>query len=124
MDSTEGAIRLFVGKDFNVLSAKAEAGEWNIDRLEGGVGENTVSSIKVATGYAVTLYSERDLTGDSKEFTADAAYVGDDFNDRASSLKVSPRAAARSASTSSLVNPGARGNKSTAGQLRASIKFA
>lgn len=114
MPPIEGAVRLFVGKDYNGLSAKAEAGEWNIDRLEGGVGENTVSSIQVAPGYVVTLYSERDLSGDRKEFTADAGYVGDDFNDRASSLKVTPIAATRSIT----------GNKSTVGQLRASIKFA
>jgi hypothetical protein len=49
---------------------------------------DAVSSVKVVSGYKVTLYDNADCTGASKTFTADTEYVGDDFDDKASSVVV------------------------------------
>jgi hypothetical protein len=55
------------------------------------VGNDTISSIRVASGYQVTVYTDSGFAGQSKTFTADTAdtaYVGDDFNDAISSFQV------------------------------------
>jgi hypothetical protein len=48
-----------------------------------------ISSLEVR-GAQVTLYSGKNLTGDSLVVTADTSYVGSAFNDRALSLKIEP----------------------------------
>ncbi len=50
--------------------------------------DNAVSSIKLDPGYKVTLYDRNDFTGPSKTFTASVEYVGDDWQDKASSIVV------------------------------------
>jgi hypothetical protein len=47
-----------------------------------------LSSLKVPQGLKVTLYEHGTDQGRSKVFTADAAWVGDDFNDTTSAIKV------------------------------------
>ncbi len=68
-------------------------GSYNVDDLKKGVGNDKISSLRVAPGYKVTLYKDYNFSGASKVFTADAIYVGADFNDVTSSLvveKISP----------------------------------
>jgi hypothetical protein len=50
--------------------------------------DNAVSSIKLDQGYKVTLYDSSDFTGASKTFSASVEYVGDDWQDKASSVIV------------------------------------
>jgi hypothetical protein len=50
--------------------------------------DNAVSSIKLDQGYKVTLYDSNDFSGASKTFTASVEYVGDDWQDKASSVVV------------------------------------
>jgi len=52
------------------------------------VGNDVVSSLKVALGTSVVLYEHGQLGGRSRRFTASAGWVGDDFNDQASSAAV------------------------------------
>lgn len=47
-----------------------------------------LSSLKVPAGMKVTLYEEEGFKGRSKIFTEDTPWVGDDFNDVTSSIKV------------------------------------
>ena len=47
-----------------------------------------LSSLKVPTGFVVTLFEHAGFQGRSKSFTADTAYVGNDFNDITSSIVV------------------------------------
>lgn len=44
-----------------------------------------VSSVRVQRGCTLTLYEDRDFRGASKQFRGDVAFVGRDWNDRASS---------------------------------------
>ena len=53
-----------------------------------GIGNDRLSSLKVPSGMQVTLYEHIDGYGRSKIFTQDAHYVGNDFNDLTSSIKV------------------------------------
>eukprot|EP00287_Rhodomonas_sp_CCMP768_P015254 CAMPEP_0196755028 /NCGR_PEP_ID=MMETSP1091-20130531/95963_1 /TAXON_ID=302021 /ORGANISM="Rhodomonas sp., Strain CCMP768" /LENGTH=100 /DNA_ID=CAMNT_0042103375 /DNA_START=51 /DNA_END=349 /DNA_ORIENTATION=- len=47
-----------------------------------------VSSVKVAKGVTVTLFSERDWQGSEISIDHDATYVGDRFNDQSYSLAI------------------------------------
>ena len=49
---------------------------------------DNVSSLKVPAGMRVTLYDDTHFSGAKKIFYADAEYVGDDFNDKTSSISV------------------------------------
>lgn len=53
-----------------------------------GIGNDRLSSLRVPAGMQVTLYEHAHGLGRSKIFTQDTSYVGDDFNDITSSLKV------------------------------------
>lgn len=54
----------------------------------GQIRNDTISSLRVPPGMKVTLYEHTRFSGRSKTFTQDAPYVGDDFNDLASSIIV------------------------------------
>ena len=54
-----------------------------------GIINDDISSLKVPSGYKVTLYDNSGFGGKSRTYTSDASYVGDDFNDRCTSIKVS-----------------------------------
>jgi hypothetical protein len=53
-----------------------------------GIGNDSLSSLKVKEGYTVTLYDETHFQGTQKVFSSGVEYVGDDFNDLTSSIKV------------------------------------
>jgi hypothetical protein len=55
-----------------------------------GIKDNDISSVKVKSGYQVTLYDGDNFTGNSLVITADnSCTVNNNFNDIASSIKVS-----------------------------------
>jgi hypothetical protein len=71
--------------NFQGRSQELIPGSYNMASL--GIPNDSLSSLKVETGLKVTLY-EHEFTGRSKTFTEDTAWVGDDFNDITSSIKV------------------------------------
>ena len=87
---SSAAAQLFVDRDYGGASATLTEGSYNIQKLAApdSVGNDTVSSLLVAVGYSVTVYTDADFGGASTTFTADTPYVGDDFNDKISSVQV------------------------------------
>lgn len=71
--------------NFQGRSQELIPGSYNMASL--GIPNDSLSSLKVENGLKVTLY-EHEFSGRSKMFTGDAAWVGDDFNDITSSIKV------------------------------------
>lgn len=63
--------------------------DWADLTASGGIGNDKLSSIRVAPGYKVTLYENANFGGATRVITADSGYVAD-FNDKTSSLKVEP----------------------------------
>lgn len=55
-----------------------------------GIRAKDVSSFKVADGYEVTFCAGENHRGAKKTWTESTSYVGDDWNDRAKSIKVEP----------------------------------
>ena len=77
-----------VYEDINFQGNSKELLPGNYDLEQMGVANDSISSLKVSPGLKITLYEHIGYGGGSKTFTSDAAYVGDDFNNRASSIKV------------------------------------
>lgn len=89
MPPSSGKAQLFAERDYGGPVTTLQEG---IHRLSGGIGaggNSTVSSVKVAPGYTLTVYSGGNCTGASATFTADTAHVGDVFNDVIGSVEVS-----------------------------------
>lgn len=89
MELASGVVRLYLDRDYQGASASLEEGTYDIHHLRGGnVGNDAISSLRVADGYQVTAYKDAGLQGSSTVFTADTPWVGADFDDAISSLKI------------------------------------
>jgi hypothetical protein len=80
-----GRERLYTEGSYDVNSMNAYYG--STDLLVESIND-AVSSVKLDPGYKVTLYDHGDFSGASKTFTASAEYVGDDFENKTSSIVV------------------------------------
>ena len=64
-------------------------GTYTQSQLEArGIENDDISSLKVLPGYRVTVYDGSSLSGDSRVFTADCDWIGGEWNDRISSIKI------------------------------------
>ncbi|WP_056474323.1 zinc dependent phospholipase C family protein [Bacillus sp. FJAT-25509] len=63
------------------------SGNYDYDQLVKGIGNDTISSIHIAPGYQVTLYSDSNYKGASIVLTEDVNDLGN-FNHQISSLKI------------------------------------
>jgi C1A family cysteine protease len=80
------AVTVYEGANFQGANAGLDVGEYDWGQL--GIGNDSLSSLKVKEGYTVTLYDETHFQGTQKVFSSGVEYVGDDFNDLTSSIKV------------------------------------
>lgn len=81
-------IKVTIYQDSNYGGASQELSEGDYDVNTLTIGKDQLSSLRVPKGMKVTLFEHGDFTGRSKTFTEDAFWVGDDFNDITSSIKV------------------------------------
>jgi len=94
-------LEVFSDRDFKGVSQKfathpSFTASYDLSDLTvaGGVGADTISSLKMPNtggqgyGFTVTLYADAGFKGASKSFRGDADYVGDDINDKTSSIKI------------------------------------
>jgi hypothetical protein len=51
--------------------------------------DNQISALKVSSGCKLTVWKDSDFQGDKKEFTEDAAFIGNSWDDIISSAKCS-----------------------------------
>lgn len=77
---------IYSDSEYQGISQELEPGSYNLDKLT--IGNDTLSSLRVPSGMRVILYEHAGFTGRSKEFTKDTPQVGDDFNDKTSSLEI------------------------------------
>ncbi|MCL2927900.1 MAG: Cys-every-fifth RiPP peptide CefA [Trichodesmium sp. MAG_R01] len=61
-------------------------GSYDISRLT--IGNDKLSSLRVPEGLRVTLYQHPNFRGETRSFTSDTSWVGDDFNDQTSAILV------------------------------------
>jgi len=79
-------VTVYEDADFQGTSAALAEGRYDWGQI--GIGNDTLSSLRVPGGMTVTLYENTHFAGRSKTFTQDACYVGDDFNDITSSIVI------------------------------------
>jgi hypothetical protein len=77
---------IYEDANFQGKSAAHGVGRYDLGQL--GIANDTLSSLRVPLGMEATLYENAHFAGQSKTFTRDAGYVGDDFNDITSSIVV------------------------------------
>ena len=82
--STERVI-VYEHAQFQGRSQRLLPGEYDREHL--AIGDDAISSLRVPIGWTVTLFEHAGLQGAFEQVTSDLAYVGNDFNDRASSLR-------------------------------------
>ena len=82
---------LYVDKDYGGSSISLGEGNYTQDELANyGISAKNISSLKVTKGFKITLYANADFTGNSKSWTTDASFVGEDWNDKACSVRIEP----------------------------------
>ena len=110
---------------YNGKSQCLRTGSMRMSDLTAGIGDNTMSSLRVRPGMHVVLYEHDRFTGASTVLTGDHSAMMSYFNDRVSSLTVSDTTGACSARDSykvTLLNGGdwtkIRGKLQTLGYMR------
>lgn len=80
-------VTIYSDSDYGGQSLSLPVGTTNFWDWE-PVGNDAISSLKVAPGYRVTLYTDSFCGGSAMTFTSDTSWVGYSFNDRFSSMVV------------------------------------
>ena len=88
-NSTSGVATFYEHSNYGGWTVSLEEGSYDYkDILAKGIANDQISSLRVSDGYKVTIYDDEGFKGKSKEFTSDASYVGDEMNDKTSSIKI------------------------------------
>lgn len=89
VNTTSGDVHIYQDANYGGRSASLGVGNYNLASLEAkGFKNDDLTSLKVPSGYKVILYWDDNFSGASKVITSDTSYVGNDWNDKASSIKV------------------------------------
>lgn len=83
---TPNKVTIYDRPNFQGTKKELDEGEYNTSDI--GIGDNKLSSLTVPAGMKVTLYEYEDFRGRSKTFTANASLKEDEFNNKASSIKI------------------------------------
>lgn len=88
-NSTSGVATFYEHSNYGGWAVSLEEGSYDYkDILAKGIVNDQISSLRVSDGYKVTIYDNQGFNGTSKEFTSDASYVGNEMNDKTSSIKI------------------------------------
>ena len=83
------AVTLYTDKDYKGKAVTLSEGTYNLSRMGlYNLKDNDMSSLKVTPGFKVTIYEDDNFNGKSKSYTASESFVGEEWNDKMSSLKV------------------------------------
>lgn len=74
--------------DYQGSSQDFYPGEYDVDELDRGVGNDNLSSLRVRQGYQITLYTNNQYGGESRALTQDSVYLDGSFHDSVSSLRI------------------------------------
>lgn len=87
--TASGDIYIYQDINYGGTAASLGPGNYNLASLQAkGFKNDDLSSIKCPWGYKVTLYADDNFSGASKVITADTSWIGSDWNDRVTSIKV------------------------------------
>jgi hypothetical protein len=87
-ETTEtNVVTIYQDSNYQGASQTLGLGSYDFGSL-GLVGNDQASSLKVPQGLKATFYEHGGFTGRTKTFTEDTPWVGDDFNDITSGIKI------------------------------------
>jgi hypothetical protein len=81
-------VTIYSDTDYNGKNQEFYLGEYDVDILEQGIGNDSLSSLRIQQGYQVTLFTNNQYGGNSFVYSQDCAYVGGSFHDSVSSLRI------------------------------------
>lgn len=88
-NTASGDVYIYQDSNYGGRSASLGVGNYNLASLQAkGFKNDDLSSIKVPWGYKVIMYADDNYSGSTKTLYADSSYVGNDWNDKVSSIKV------------------------------------
>ena len=83
------AVTLYTDASYKGKAVTLSEGQYNLSRMGlYNLKDNDMSSLKVTPGFKVTIYEDENFNGKSKSYTASESFVGEEWNDKMSSLKV------------------------------------
>ena len=83
------AVTLYTDASYKGKAVTLSEGEYNLSRMGlYNLKDNDMSSLKVTPGFKVTIYEDDNFNGKTKSYTASESFVGEEWNDKMSSLKV------------------------------------
>ena len=83
------AVTLYTDKDYKGKAVTLSEGEYNLSQMGlYNLTDNAMSSLKVTPGFKVTIYKDDNFNGESMSYIGSESFVGADWNDQMSSLKV------------------------------------
>ena len=83
------AVTLYTDRDYKGKAVTLSEGTYNLSRMGlYNLKDNDMSSLKVTPGFKVTIYEDDNFKGKSKSYIASESFVGEDWNDKMSSLTV------------------------------------
>ena len=83
------AVTLYTDAGYKGKAVTLSEGTYNLSRMGlYNLTDNDMSSLKVTPGFKVTIYEDDNFNGKSKSYTASESFVGEEWNDKMSSLKV------------------------------------
>lgn len=86
-----GVATLYQDSNYGGYGFALPEGTFTLAQLRSyGIQNNDVSSLKVLPGYKVTLYDNDNFSGASVVYTSDVNFVGGDWNDKATSVRIEP----------------------------------
>jgi hypothetical protein len=88
MSTDTTVAQLFADRNYGGASLRLSVGNYDVETLKTTLGNDTLSSLKVTDGYAVELYPDPGFAGMCFKFSSDTPYIGDDINDKTSSVRV------------------------------------
>lgn len=87
LNGVEMPVKVYNGTAFGGTSELLGSGNYNYDQLVKGIGNDTISSIRIAPGYKVTLFADANYSGASTVITGNVDNLGN-LNRQVSSLKI------------------------------------
>jgi predicted alpha-1,6-mannanase (GH76 family) len=84
-----GPVSVYQDITYGGYAGGLDVGDYTRAQLQAkGINDNDITSLKIAQGFKVTVYDGDNFSGASNVYTADTGWLAD-WNDRATSLKVS-----------------------------------
>ena len=89
VNTASGDVTIYQDINYGGRQASLGVGSYNLASLQAkGFKNDDMTSLKVPFGYKVTIYWDDNFRGKTKVITSDTSYIGNEWNDQMSSIKV------------------------------------